>query len=99
MISKRLLNKLPDNLKTAILARNVRKQLQHNSRSLVRKDNEEIKNSIETDFGVKLIKLSDTQLDAFRMAVQPVYTDMQNEIGVDIIRMVKAEIKKYREKK
>ncbi|MBN4051227.1 TRAP transporter substrate-binding protein [bacterium AH-315-M05] len=99
VISKRLLNKLPDNLKTAILARDVRKQLQHNSRSLVRKDNEEIKKSIEADFGVKLIKLSDAQLDAFRKAVQPVYTDMQNEIGADIIGMVKAEIKKYREKK
>lgn len=99
VISKRLFNKLPDNFKTVILARDVRKQLQHTSRSLVRKDNEEIKNSIEDDFGVKLIKLSDAQLDVFRRAVQPVYTEMQNEIGVDIIGMVKAEIKKYREKK
>ncbi|PCJ80303.1 MAG: C4-dicarboxylate ABC transporter substrate-binding protein [Flavobacteriales bacterium] len=97
VLSKRFYNKLPENMKKAILARDMRKSLQNTSRSLVRKDDEEIKNSIEADFGVNLIELSDAQRDVFKKAVQPVYTEMKDKIGADLIGMVKAEIKKYRE--
>lgn len=96
VISKRFFDKLPDNIKSAILCADSRAELQKKSRSLVRTDDNEVLNTCESNFNVKITKLTEQQRDEFKKAVQPVYTTMESKITKAVMQQVSGELVKYK---
>lgn len=99
ILSQKFYDKLPDNLKKSILSASAKKELQHKSRSLVRTDDAEVLKSIEKDFGVKLVQLTTQQRQEFKNSSQQVYATMEKQVGTVILKNVKNEIAKFRQKK
>ncbi len=99
LLSKKMYDKLPDDLKKAVLPDAAkRKALQNSSRSLVRKDDAEVLANLSKNTGAKVTMLTDQQREVFRKATQSVYTTMEPKIGKEILQMVNSEIQKYRGK-
>lgn len=100
LLSKKFYDKLPEDLKKAVLPNEeLRKSLQNKSRSLVRKDDNEVLANISKNFGTKVTVLTDQQRAEFKKATLGVYTTLEPKIGKEILQMVNAEIAKFRGKK
>lgn len=97
LLSKKMYDKLPDDLKKAVLpSAEARKALQNKSRSLVRKDDAEVLASLSKNTGAKVTILTEQQRGEFKKATQSVYAAMEPKIGKEIMQKVNDEIAKYR---
>lgn len=99
VFSKRFFDKLPANLKSIVSIPVVREELQNKSRSYVRTDDAEVSKSIEKDFGVKIIELTEQQRNEFKKVSQPVYTSLEKKVSPNILKLINAELAKYRQSK
>ncbi|MBI2966372.1 MAG: TRAP transporter substrate-binding protein [Bacteroidetes bacterium] len=98
IVSKKFMDKLPADMKSLVLSPDKRPEFTKKSRSVVRTEDSEVLSTIETNFGTKVIHLTDAQRAEFIKAVQPVYAVMEKIIGVKTMQMVRQEIEKYRKK-
>jgi len=96
VISKRYYNKLPDDVKKAIMAKSGRVELTRKSRTEVREADKEMLKAIEDDFGINVIRLNETQRNEFKKVTKPVYSQMTGKIPATIIQTIQSELKKLR---
>lgn len=99
IISKKIFDGLPADLKRILVADEKRDELTKKARLFVRTDNAEVLKTIEANTGVKLEKFADKQRDEFKKVIQVVYTQMEPKIGKEIINEVNAHISKFRSRK
>lgn len=100
LLSKKFYDKLPDDLKKAILpAEEQRKSLQNKSRALVRKDDNEVLANLSKNFNVKVTTLTEPQRAEFKKATLGVYTALEPKIGKEVMQKVNDEIARYRGEK
>lgn len=98
IISKKFFDKLPENLKDAVLIKADRTTLQTKSRNAVRTEDAAVLSSFP-DLGVTITNLTKTQREEFKKASEPVYKALEKKIGSHIIKLVRYKIKEYRERK
>ncbi len=97
LLSKKMFDKLPEDLRKAVLPNaEAKKALQNSSRSLVRKDDAEVLANLAKNTGAKVTILTEQQRAEFKKATQGVYAALEPKIGKDVMQMVLAEIAKYR---
>lgn len=99
IMSKKLYDRLPAELKKILIADEKRDELTKKSRLLVRTDNAEILKTMEASTGIKLVKFADGQRAEFKKVVQVVYTQMEPKIGKELMNEMNFHISNFRTKK
>jgi TRAP-type C4-dicarboxylate transport system substrate-binding protein len=98
IVSKKFFDKLPDNLKEALLIKSDRAALQAKSRNAVRTEDAAVLSSFP-DLGITVTNLTKAQRDEFKKASEPVYKALEKKVGSHIIKLVRDKIKEFKEGK
>jgi len=98
IVSKKFFDKLPDNLKEALLIKSDRAALQAKSRNAVRTEDAAVLSSFP-DLGITVTNLTKAQRDEFKKASEPVYKALEKKVGSHIIKIVRDKIKEFKEGK
>ena len=94
MISKKFYDKLPEDLQKVVY--DAAQQAKVQNRESNRKMNADYLEDLKKVMTVTI--LTPEQKAAFQNAVQPVYTQFEKEIGVELVKDVQKQVKKFQEK-